>query len=528
LVGLDRRRRPTVADGTSCDVAMPTTMAQRLTLSLALLHGALAQSCLVISGVIDGPLTGGLPKAIEVYATCAVADLSVYGLNSVNNGAGSTGTIEFTFPANAVAAGTFLYVATESPEFTAFFGFGPDFTNAAAPSINGDDAIELYKDGVVVDVFGDVDVDGTGKPWDYLDGWAYRKSGTGPDGNAFQLASWTFSGINALDNKLTNADPDRFPIGTYQLTAGASPSPSAPPSPPTSCTSIHTLQTLAATGTFGGQYLACAWVTRVVYNGFFIQEEPGADTSVSSGIFVFLNTVSAGVASGDAVQVLGTLGQFRGLNQLSGSPQVTLTGTAPHYFTPVSITVPVLDPQQLESKQGMLVSIVPAASTVLAVSEYFNLDRFGEFVACAASDADGRLFQFTARNAPDAAAYAAHVAELPKKCFVIVRVSCHTFPLHATPLLRAPLLPPHPHNLPPPSHAHPPSPLATGRQPRHAEPEPGARWQLPADQHSQHAPRWLDALDPHRPALHQHRLLPVLARADGIGGRPGDCWHSQP
>jgi hypothetical protein len=44
-------------------------------------------SDLIITGVIDGPLTGGVPKAIELYAINTIADLSIYGLESANNGA---------------------------------------------------------------------------------------------------------------------------------------------------------------------------------------------------------------------------------------------------------------------------------------------------------------------------------------------------------------------------------------------------------------------------------------------------------
>ena len=41
-------------------------------------------------------------------------------------------------------------------------------------SQNGDDAIELYLNGAVVELFGDVDVDGTGEAWEYMDSWAYK------------------------------------------------------------------------------------------------------------------------------------------------------------------------------------------------------------------------------------------------------------------------------------------------------------------------------------------------------------------
>ena len=169
---------------------------------------------LVITGVVDGPLSGGVPKAIEVCVVNDVADLSAYGLGSANNGNGG-GVEEFTFPAGPASAGTFLYVASESTAFATFFGFAPTFTSGAA-SINGDDAIELFSSGVVSDVFGDINTDGSGQPWEYLDGWAYRDDGTGPDGDTFVLANWSFSGPNALDGETTNATATTpFPIGAY-------------------------------------------------------------------------------------------------------------------------------------------------------------------------------------------------------------------------------------------------------------------------------------------------------------------------
>ena len=179
---------------------------------------------LVITGVVDGPLTGGLPKAVELYVANDIPDLSIYAVGSANNGGGTDGQ-EFTFPAVSATAGDFIYVASESIGFTAFFGFAPNFTNAAA-NINGDDAIELFMNGDVVDVFGDINLSGTGQPWDYTDGWAYRVDGTGQDGTAFALDNWSFSGPNALDNETSNATAAvPFPIGTF--TADETPPPTS-------------------------------------------------------------------------------------------------------------------------------------------------------------------------------------------------------------------------------------------------------------------------------------------------------------
>ena len=90
-------------------------MSSRIFLPALSVAGALlaapASGTLIITGVFDGPLSGGVPKAIELYVTADIADLSVYGVSSANNGGGPTGSPEFTFPADAATAGDYLYVA---------------------------------------------------------------------------------------------------------------------------------------------------------------------------------------------------------------------------------------------------------------------------------------------------------------------------------------------------------------------------------------------------------------------------------
>ncbi|MFT5242137.1 MAG: hypothetical protein ACJA1H_000716 [Glaciecola sp.] len=178
---------------------------------------------LVITAAFDGPLPGGLPKGIELYVINDIPDLSVYGIGSANNGGGTDGE-EFMFPADAVTAGTYLLIASEDVEFPNWFGFAPDYNAGSAMGINGDDAVELYQGGAVIDVFGDINVDGNGTPWEYLDGWAYRVDGTGPDGSTFVLGNWFFSGANALDTETTNASAaNPIPVGTYTTVANTDP-----------------------------------------------------------------------------------------------------------------------------------------------------------------------------------------------------------------------------------------------------------------------------------------------------------------
>jgi len=183
--------------------------------------GVFGQSDLIISAVYDGPLSGGTPKGIELYAINDIADLSTYAVGSANNGGGSDG--EEFFLSGSATAGDYIYVATESVQFANFFGFAPDFTDFAV-SINGDDAVELFNNGVVIDVFGEIDVDGTGQPWEHTDSWAARNDDSQPS-STFDISEWTFGGVDALDGETSNATAvNPVPVGVF-TTAGETPEP---------------------------------------------------------------------------------------------------------------------------------------------------------------------------------------------------------------------------------------------------------------------------------------------------------------
>jgi hypothetical protein len=164
---------------------------------------------LLISGIFDGPLPGGQPKVIELYALQNVPDLSLYGIGSANNGGGTDG-VEFDLPAVNMVAGTFIRISSSSHYYQQYFNnsaniFDSTSSGSAAVDMNGNDAVELFKNGSVIDVFGETDVNGAGTAWDYTDGWAYRKSYDFPNGGNFDIAQWNFSGPNALDNSADNA-----------------------------------------------------------------------------------------------------------------------------------------------------------------------------------------------------------------------------------------------------------------------------------------------------------------------------------
>jgi hypothetical protein len=384
-----------------------------ITLTLVLVGGTPTQaqsSDLIITGVIDGPLTGGLPKAVEFYVRNNITNLSSYGFGSANNGGGSDGQ-EFTFPAASVSAGAFIYVATEATGFSNFFGFAPTYINQNAPGINGDDAIELFQNGAVVDVFGNINVDGTGQPWEYTDGWAYRKSGTGPDGSTFGLDNWSFSGPDALDGAASNASAGQpFPRGTYS--PGSSPTPT-PTSLPAGCgtpaTLIHAIQGSGLASPLVGQSHTIEGVVVGDFQnngqldngdlrGFYLQEEANqvdADPQTSEGIFVFEGSSSAlDVSLGQVVRVQGSIAEFNGLTELTSPTGLTICSSTGATATPATVSLPVAAIDDLERYEGMAV----AFPQPLFIAEFFNFDRFNEMVLTSE-----RQFQPTAIYAPGSA-----------------------------------------------------------------------------------------------------------------------------
>jgi len=205
--------------GSTDDCGIVSMTASQTTFTCADIGAGAAANDLVITAAYDGPLTGGTPKGAELYVINNIPDLSLYGIGFANNGGGTDGE-EFTFPAVSVTAGTYLYITTDSAKFNDWFGFDADYITGFA-SINGDDAIELFFNSAVIDVFGDINVDGTGQPWEYMDSWAYRNNTTGPDGTTFILGNWSFSGINALDGETSNGTATTpVPVGTYVPATG--------------------------------------------------------------------------------------------------------------------------------------------------------------------------------------------------------------------------------------------------------------------------------------------------------------------
>uniref|UniRef100_UPI00404B85CE lamin tail domain-containing protein n=1 Tax=Flavobacterium sp. TaxID=239 RepID=UPI00404B85CE len=172
---------------------------------------------LELQGVIDFDLSGSDGKAIHVVATGDIADLSVYGLGVANNGGGTDG-LEYTFDAiTNVVAGDHILVARNLEAMELYLtteGYNLfDYVLLANDNIaqNGNDAIELYKNGVLIETFGDPDLDGSGETWEYTDSWAYKSAlgAVWPDG-------WYYGDATGCASGTTTFDPE---VCTYPFVA---------------------------------------------------------------------------------------------------------------------------------------------------------------------------------------------------------------------------------------------------------------------------------------------------------------------
>ena len=182
---------------------------------------------LIITGVFDGPLSGGKPKFVELFVREAITDLSKYALGSANNGGGSDGP-EFSGMSGSASAGTYIYITANTTEFNTFFGFDADYTNGMA-NINGDDAVELFYDASgsfsgsesVIDLYGAINTDGTGQAWEYTDSWAKSKP-TRATATSFTSGNWTYGSVDALDGASTNSSATTpFPIKGAPITGNS-------------------------------------------------------------------------------------------------------------------------------------------------------------------------------------------------------------------------------------------------------------------------------------------------------------------
>lgn len=197
--------------------------------------------------------------------------------------------------------------------------------------------------------------------------------------------------------------------------------------PPPAVVLIHEIQgsgsSVAITTPVQVEAIVTSLFTRDdVLDGFFIQEEDvqvDADPNTSEGIFVFCRgNCPANIAVGDLVVVQGTPVDFFGMSQIGigfgqGTASVSSSGNA--LPSASSVDLPAAGDTEaeatFESVEGMIVKF----TDTLAVSEYFELARYGQVVLTETE----RPYQFTDENTPSVAGYAAFLDDLATRRIIL-------------------------------------------------------------------------------------------------------------
>ena len=170
---------------------------------------------IMLTGVMDFGLSGNFGKALMLTANQSISDLSQYGIGSATNGGGTDGQ-EYTFPAVNVSSGQHIVLCRDSAALSTYFdGCLEQFNGAIHPTLiitgsnepsgNGNDAYELFYNGVVVETFGDINSSTN----TYRDSWAWK------DTAAANVGNWVYGGNDCSDNSTTTQTSGcPFPLAT--------------------------------------------------------------------------------------------------------------------------------------------------------------------------------------------------------------------------------------------------------------------------------------------------------------------------
>ncbi len=171
-----------------------------LLLSLMVLgiHISMAQPQLIISEVAD-PKDIYKARFIEIYnPTAQELSLNNIYLQRQANGSGVQGV---DLSGNTIAAHSAFVCAYSQSEFNNAYGFAPNAISGYITG-NGNDSYILRDggaDGPIIDIYGVLNEDGSGKPWEYKDSQVVRKYGITQGSATWNADEWVI--ISNTDTK---------------------------------------------------------------------------------------------------------------------------------------------------------------------------------------------------------------------------------------------------------------------------------------------------------------------------------------
>ncbi|MBB1426460.1 ExeM/NucH family extracellular endonuclease [Shewanella sp. SG44-2] len=346
-----------------------------MSISSLMVFNVAAQDVL-ISEYIEGSSNN---KAIELYnPSSAAIDLSDYVLSFYFNG-NTAATTNITLDGNVAANSTF--VIADNDASAEILALAQQISTASF--FNGDDAIVLSHNNLVIDSLGQVGTD-PGSQW-----------GTGDlstQNNTLRRDTSQLVADAIIDDEVTLTGWQGFTqddISDLGVFAGNDSGPTDPVDPTDpiefvcsqSAVAIHDIQGIdAASPLVGSDVVVEAIVTsnqQAGLKGIFIQmadSEVDTDINTSEGIFVYSGNQPLDVNAGDRVRLQASVAEYQGTTQLSNVTQFSLCGTNQSLPVVATVTLPLADNQQLEHVEGMRVLFDQS----LVVNEVYNLGRYGE------------------------------------------------------------------------------------------------------------------------------------------------------
>ncbi|GAA74089.1 MAG: ExeM/NucH family extracellular endonuclease [Colwellia sp.] len=368
-----------------------------------------ASADLIISEYIEGSSNN---KAIELYNNADTEiSLEGYVLGLYSNGSSSVGnSIDLT---GTLAANTTYIIS--NPGATADILDIAD-TTSTVTYYNGDDALVLTKDGVIVDSFGQVGVD-PGSFWS--DATAQTQNKT-----LRRKLSITSGRTDSTAEFLPSEEWEQFDIDTFDGLGshagnGGGTEPEPDPIDPIVCAADKTLiSAIQGEGNESPLVDTLVELEGIVtadfqgddeLKGFFVTSlaaDEDTNPLTSEGVFVYFADTDVNV--GDHVRVQGTVDEYFDSTQISDVVQVAVCATG-QSVSATKISLPLASQDDLEAFEGMLVTL----DQELVVTNNFGLGRYGEVEL-----ATERLYQGTQVAMPGDAANAVEVENLTKKILV--------------------------------------------------------------------------------------------------------------
>jgi predicted extracellular nuclease len=277
-----------------------------VSLAVASAMPIMANAEVLISEYVEGSSNN---KAIELYNNSDVAiDLTGYKLVRYKDG--DSAALDMVELTDTIAAKSVKVILHSSAAITL-----PASTDSMTGNLyfNGGDAVGLLKDGVLVDVVGDIP---TPAGWGF-DTTFQRKLDALTASTTYDASQWvtldkdTFSGLGSLDTAVT-PEPTVFTCNGATLTNIYDVQGAGDSSPLIADGSYESTNEVTIKGIVTSR-------SDSLYKGFFIQDMQGDNSPYTSdGIFVYLNEAAPDtIQPGTEVCVQGKVNEYYGSTQIN-------------------------------------------------------------------------------------------------------------------------------------------------------------------------------------------------------------------